>query len=157
MRWRHTDADLYHQWEEAEGRAEKWEKTAKEERVRHEWAISDIRAELRQEMAQMRKELEGRIEGITQENIELKEENKKLREDNERLKSQLNNNSNNSSKPPSSDQKPSKRANEYNGRKSSGKKRGGQIGRQGKTLTKEEAEKLEHCKRPHLSNRMNKV
>ena len=68
MRWRHTDADLYHQWEEAEGRAEKWEKTAKEERVRHEWAISDIRAELRQEMAQMRKELEGRIEGITQEN-----------------------------------------------------------------------------------------
>ena len=56
MRWRHTDADLYHQWEEAEGRAEKWEKTAKEERVRHEWAISDIRAELRQEMAQMRKE-----------------------------------------------------------------------------------------------------
>ena len=142
MRWRHTDADLYHQWEEAEGRAEKWEKTAKEERKQHEWAISDIRAELRQEMAQMRRELEGQIEDITQENIELKEENKKLREDNERLKSQLNNNSNNSSKPPSSDQKPSKRANEYNGRKSSGKKRGGQTGRQGKTLTKEEAEKL---------------
>lgn len=90
----------------------------------------------------MRGELEGRIESITQENIELKEKNKKLREDNERLKSQLNNNSNNSSKPPSSDQKPSKRANEYNGRKSSGKKRGGQTGHQGRTLTKEEAEEL---------------
>jgi len=51
MRWRHTDADLYHQWEEAEGRAEKWEKTAKEERRRHEWEITDIRAKLRREMA----------------------------------------------------------------------------------------------------------
>ena len=83
MRWRHTDADLYHQWEEAEGRAEKWEKRAKEERKQHQRAITDIPAELRQEMAQMRKKLEGRIEGIVQENIELK--GKKLRKDNERL------------------------------------------------------------------------
>ena len=44
---RHTDADLFHQWEEAEERAEKWEKTAREERKQHEWAISDVRAELR--------------------------------------------------------------------------------------------------------------
>ena len=83
MRWRHTDADLYHQWEEAEERAKKWEKRAKEERKQHERTITDIRAELRREMAQMRKKLEGRIEGIAQENIELK--GKKLREDNGRL------------------------------------------------------------------------
>ena len=44
---RHTDADLFHQWEEAEERAEKWEKTAREERKQHEWAISDVRAELK--------------------------------------------------------------------------------------------------------------
>ena len=114
------------------GRAERWEKTVKEERKQHEWAITDIRAELRQEMAQMRRELQGRIGGIAQENIELKKENKKLREVNERLKSQLNNNSNNSSKPPSSGQKPSKRANEYNGRKSSGKNSADKQGDKGK-------------------------
>ena len=144
MRWRHTDADLYHQWEEAEVRAERWEKTAREERKQHECEIADIRAEFRREMAQMRRELEGRIDEITQENAALREENEKLREDNERLKSIINNDSNNSSRPPSSDQKPSKRANEYNGRKSksSGKNRGGQTGHAGKTLTKEEAEKL---------------
>ena len=142
MGWRHTDADLFHQWEEAEGRAERWERTVKEERKEHERAISDLRAEFRREMAQMRGELEGQIDSITQENTELKEENQKLREDNERLKSIINNNSNNSSKPPSSDQKPSKRANEYNGRRSSGKRRGGQAGHEGKTLTKAEAEKL---------------
>ena len=72
MRWRHTDADLYHQWEETEERAKKWEKRAKEERKQHERAITDIRAELRWKMAQMRKELEGQIEGLTQENIELR-------------------------------------------------------------------------------------
>ena len=142
MRWRHTDADLYHQWEEAEVRAERWEKTAREERKQHECEIAGIRAEFRREMAQMRRELEGRIDEITQENAALREENEKLREDNERLKSIINNDSNNSSRPPSSDQKPSKRANEYNGRKSSGKNRGGQTGHAGKTLTKEEAEKL---------------
>ena len=54
----------------------------------------------------------------------------------------INNDSNNSSKPPSSDQKPNKRANEYNGRKSSGKKRGGQTGHKGRALSKEDAEEL---------------
>ena len=29
---RHTNRDLFHQWEEAETRAEKWEKKAKEEK-----------------------------------------------------------------------------------------------------------------------------
>ena len=43
MGWWHTDADLYHQWEEAEERAEKWERTAREERARHERAITELR------------------------------------------------------------------------------------------------------------------
>ena len=139
---RHTDADLFHQWEEAEERAEKWEKTAREERKQHEWAISDVRAELRREMAEMRKELTRKIEEVSEENEALKRENEMLREDNERLKSIINNDSNNSSKPPSSDQKPNKRANEYNGRKRSGKKRGGQTGHKGRALSKEDAEEL---------------
>ena len=138
----HTNADLYHQWEEAESRAERWEKTAKEERRRHELELSNIKAKMRQEIAQMRRELEGQIASITQENAALKEENEKLREDNERLKSIINNDSNNSSKPPSSDQKPIKRANEYNGRKNSERKRGGQAGHLGKALTKGMAEEL---------------
>lgn len=138
----HTNADLYHQWEEAESRAERWEKTAKEERKRHEWELTRIKAEIRQEMTEMRRELEGQIESITQENKALREENEKLKEDNERLKSIINNDSNNSSNPPSSDQKPSKRANEYNGRKNSERKRGGQGGHPGKALTKGMAEEL---------------
>ena len=84
---RHTNADLFHQWEEAEERAKKWEKTAREERKQHEWAISDVRAELRREMAEMRKELTGKIEEVSEENEALKRENEMLREDNERLKS----------------------------------------------------------------------
>ena len=142
MRWRHTDADLYRQYEEAEERAEEWEKRAKEERKLREWDATRIRAQMRQEMAQMRKELEAQIEGLTQENKELKEKVELLEADNKRLKSIINNDSNNSSKPPSSDQKPTRKANEYNGRKSSGKKRGGQEGRKGVTLTKEDAEAL---------------
>ena len=70
----HTNADLYHQWEEAESRAERWEKTAKEERKRHEWELTNIKAEIRQEMTEMRRELEGQIESITQENKALREE-----------------------------------------------------------------------------------
>ena len=29
MRWRYSEPDKYHQWEEAEGRAKRWKKTAK--------------------------------------------------------------------------------------------------------------------------------
>ena len=41
MRWRYVDADLYHQWEEAENRAEKWERTAKEERKQYDTRVQD--------------------------------------------------------------------------------------------------------------------
>ena len=139
----HTDADLFHQWEEAEDRAEKWEQTCREERQQHKSEIADIRAEFRQEMAGLRSELMDRVKQVETENTALKAENKALREDNERLKSIINNNSNNSSLPPSSDQKPGKKkANEYNGRERSGKKRGGQPGHKGTALKKEDAEAL---------------
>ena len=47
----HINADLYHQWEEAENRAGKWEQTYREERRHHREEIADRRAEFRQEMA----------------------------------------------------------------------------------------------------------
>lgn len=57
-----------------------------------------------------------------------------LTEELERFQSKDNTDSHNSSKPPSSDQKPGKSANEYNGRKKTGKSSGGQKGHPGRTL-----------------------
>ena len=71
---------------------------------------------------------------------ELLEKNNKLLSEVERLTSIINNNSKNSSLPPSTDQKPSKSPNEYNSRKKSGRRPGGQPGRHGITLTKEQVE-----------------
>ena len=102
-----------------------------------------MRAEFRREIAEMRGELKGEIQHLEGRIEELKTENQALKEDNERLKSIINNDSNNSSLPPSSDQKRGKKkANEYNGRERSGKKRGGQPGHKGKALKKEDAEAL---------------
>ena len=58
------------------------------------------------------------------------------------LKSNSNYNSSNSSNPPSSDQKGVKKANEYNSRKKTDRKPGGQQGHKGKTLTKSDVEEL---------------
>ena len=80
-------------------------------------------------------ERDARIAALEKENVLLKEEVT-------RLKSDRNNNSGNSSNPPSSDQKGTKKANEYNGRKKTGKKKGAQHGHKGITLTKETVEKL---------------
>lgn len=71
---------------------------------------------------------------------ELLEKNTKLLTEVERLTSIINNNSKNSSLPPSTDQKPSKSPNEYNSRKQSGRRPGGQPGRHGITLTKQAVE-----------------
>ena len=71
----------------------------------------------------------------------LESENALLKEENSHLHSILDQNSDNSSLPPSTDQKPSKKkANEYNGRQSSGKKTGGQKGHPGTTLSKKSVE-----------------
>lgn len=69
---------------------------------------------------------------------ELLEKNDKLLSEVERLTSIINNNSKNSSLPPSTDQKPSKSPNEYNSRKNTNRRPGGQPGRHGITLTKEQ-------------------
>lgn len=85
------------------------------------------------------KKLNEKIDTLTKENTKLKEENKNLRSDNARMKSILNNNSSNTSLPPSTDQRGKKKsANEYNGREKTNKKKGGQKGRKGTTLTKED-------------------
>ena len=98
------------------------------------------------------------IENLEQENACLKKKNQLLHNDNDRMKRILNNNSTNSSLPPSSDQvKPSgdesqddgnggstgssgKPANQYNGRTVSQKKKGGQPGHKGTTLTRADVE-----------------
>lgn len=79
------------------------------------------------------------IDSLQAENQSLKAENKILKDDNERMKRILNNDSNNSSLPPSSDG-PGKAPNTYNGRKTSGRKKGGQTGHKGKGLTKKAVE-----------------
>ena len=95
--------------------------------------------------------LNKKIDTLTKENTKLKEENKNLRADNARMKSILNNNSSNTSLPPSTDQKGKKKAaNEYNGREKSNKNKGGQKGRKGTTLTKEDViEKIESGEYKH--------
>lgn len=104
----------------------------------------------------LEKESKKEITGLKDEIVELKTENKKLRKenqvlrnDNARLKSIINNDSSNTSLPPSTDQKGGKPANTYNAREKSERKKGGQKGHKGTTLTKSEIEekiKLGECK-----------
>jgi Transposase IS66 family. len=82
------------------------------------------------------------IQVLNEKVVSLTAENTLLKEEVSRLKSGRNNNSGNSSNPPSSDQKGVKKANEYNLRKKTTKKRGGQKGHKGITLTKKTAEEL---------------
>ncbi len=92
---------------------------------------------LERENAALRQE----VDGLTKENISLKKENSLLKEELIHLKSVAGNNSDNSSLPPSSDEKPSeKKANEYNGRTSTGKKSGGQKGHPGTMLSRKMVE-----------------
>ncbi len=83
------------------------------------------------------KELETKVE-------ELEQRNAVLQNEIDRLKHKDDTDSHNSSLPPSTDQKPGKKANEYNGRKKTGKQSGGQKGHEGRTLRiKSCMEKLE--------------
>ena len=86
--------------------------------------------------------LTAKDEELEAKNALLSEENTRLKEEVSHLKSNANNDSSNSSNPPSSDQKGAKKANEYNSRRKTDKKKGAQQGRKGKTLTKATAEEL---------------
>ena len=68
------------------------------------------------------------------------QENQLLKDDNARLKSIINNDSSNTSLPPSTDQKGTRPANTFNGRKKTERKAGGQKGHKGTTLTKSDME-----------------
>lgn len=107
---------------------------------------------LRAENARLKKELVKAHEELAAEKVKnavltakvemLEKENALLKEEITRLKSNSNNDSSNSSNPPSSDQKGVKKANEYNSRKKTDRKQGGQQGHKGKTLTKADVEEL---------------
>ncbi len=101
-------------------------------------SLAEMKQLHKEELAELKKQLVERDARIE----ELERENGVLHEEVTRLKSDRNNNSGNSSNPPSSDQKRTKKANEYNGRKKTGRKKGAQHGHKGTTLTKESVEKL---------------
>ena len=84
--------------------------------------------------------LHNKIDDLEKRNAKLQRKVIKLENENERLKRALNNTSSNSSLPPSTDQKPSKSPNEYNSRKKTNLKAGGQKGHYGTTLTLAEIE-----------------
>lgn len=95
--------------------------------------------EMKKDRKQFKKEkkaLNEKIEKLENKVVKLESENKKLKDDNDRLKKQINNDSNNSSKPPSTDIK----KNIPNNREKSNKKRGGQQGHKGYSLSKKDVE-----------------
>lgn len=139
---RHTDADLFHQWEEAENKAAKWEAKAREERELRKQEVANVKAEMRAMLAEYKEETKKQIDSLKQENVELRRKVSLLEDENKRLKSKIDQNSSNSSLPPSTDQKTAKKANEYNGREKGERKPGGQKGHKGKTLSKQDAEEL---------------
>jgi uncharacterized protein (UPF0335 family) len=127
--------DMFKQLTEIMERCDKLDNKIADIREEHKKEITKIKEEHKKEV----KVLNERINILTKENKELREENKILKADNTRMKSILSNNSSNTSLPPSKDQKGKKKsANEYNGRKKSTRKKGGQPGHKGNTLTKEE-------------------
>ena len=130
---------VFRQLEETIQRLDRMEK-------QHEADTWRLEQEHARESEAVKASLNEKIEGLQAKVTEqakriehLEQENQLLRDDNDRLKSILNQDSNNSSQPPSSDQK-GKRANQYNNREKSGKRKGGQQGHEGKTLTKKAVE-----------------
>ena len=54
---RHTDADLFHQWEEAENKAAKWEAKAREERELRKQEVANVKAEMRAILAEYKPQI----------------------------------------------------------------------------------------------------
>lgn len=150
--------DIYKQLMEIMERCDSLEKDLKSVKSSSKTQIHSLNSEIKRldskcnkledENASLRQE----VDALTKENSSLKKENSLLKEEIIHLNSVADNNSNNSSLPPSSDEKPSgKKANEYNGRTSSGKKSGGQKGHPGTMLSKKKIEEkiqsgsLEHA------------
>ena len=100
---RHTNSDLFRQWEEAEEKAEKWEAKAREERELRKREVADVKAEMRAILAEYKEETKIQIESLKRENTELRHKVNLLEDENKRLKSKIDQNSNNSSQPPSTE------------------------------------------------------
>ena len=119
----HAERDIWKHLMEVMERLEQVEAAAKEERVRHCRECAQLKDRIRE----LEAECKGKDEII-----------RKLEAEVARLKQQAEKDSHNSSLPPSTDEKPSKAPNEYNGRKKTKRKTGGQAGHKGKTRRLEE-------------------
>ena len=118
---------VFRQLEETIQRLDRIEKQHEEDTWRfgqeHAREVEAVKASLNEKIEGLQAKVTEQAKRIEH----LEQENQLLRDDNDRLKSILNKDSNNSSQPPSSDQK-GKRANQYNNREKSGKRKGGQQG-----------------------------
>ena len=138
----HYEKGLYDQLMDVMAKLDTIEAEHKKDRKEIKTLTTEV-GSLRKENADLRE----KVSVLQEENATLEEkcgqlENEchLLREDNERLKNIQNHNSSNTSTPPSTDQKGGKPVNTYNSREKSGRKKGGQKGHKGSTLTRETVE-----------------
>ena len=101
---------------------------------KHLMEVMDRLEKVETEAREQRRRDSARIKELEAKVVELEERNAVLQNEIDRLKHKDDTDSHNSSLPPSTDQKPGKAPNEYNGRKKTGKPRGGQKGHPGRTL-----------------------
>jgi len=101
---------------------------------KHLTEVMDRLNKVEQEAKKQHRQDTARIKELETKVKELEQRNTVLQNEIDRLKHKDDTNSHNSSLPPSTDQKPGKKANEYNGRKKTGKPSGGQKGHAGRTL-----------------------
>ena len=161
--------DIFKQMEEMMASLSEVKSDLKEskKRVRELEKITVSQEKIISELKTENESLRSRCSKLEDKCMSLEKENSLLRNDNERMKRQISNNSNNSSLPPSTDQNPSsnqtknkderkpKAPNEYNGRNSSGKKKGGQPGHTGKSLNSKTVE--EKIRKGQYEHRINHV